>query len=77
VYGVLVGALGGLFRGLVRNRPEAVTTEVLPTRYEVRCTAEELSVAQTLLADAADVDDGRVEREVIADAPQSQQKNAA
>ncbi|MET9274462.1 hypothetical protein [Kribbella sp. NPDC003557] len=77
VYGGLVGALGGLFRGLVRNRPEAVTTEILPTRYEVRCTTEELSVAQTLLADAADVDDGRVEREVIADAPQPQQKNAA
>jgi hypothetical protein len=70
VYGVLIGALWGLFRGLVRNRPDAVTTEVLPTRYEVRCPADELSVAQTLLADAADVDDGRVEREVIADAPQ-------
>ena len=70
VYGVLIGALWGLFRGLVRNRPDAITSEVVPTRYEVRCPAEELSVAQTLLADAADVDDGRVEREVIADAPQ-------
>jgi len=70
VYGVLLGALWGLFRGLVRNRPDAFTTEVLPTRYEVRCPADELSVAQTLLADAADIDDGRVEREVIADAPE-------
>jgi hypothetical protein len=82
VYGVLVGALWGLFRGLVRNRPELVTTEILPTRYEVRCTAEELRVAQTLLADAADVDDGRVDRGVIADAPRPArdvrpEKNAA
>lgn len=69
VYGVLIGTLWGLFRGLARNRPDAVSTEVLPTHYEVRCPADELSVAQTLLADAADVDDGRVEREVIADAP--------
>ena len=69
VYGVLIGALWGLFRGLVRNRPDADATEVLPTRYEVRCPADELSVAQTLLADAADIDDGRVERGVIADAP--------
>ena len=72
VYGVLIGALWGLFRGLVRNRPDASTTAVVPTRYEVRCAADELSVAQTLLADAADVDDGRVEREVIADAPQQE-----
>jgi hypothetical protein len=82
VYGVLIGTLWGLFRGLVRNRPDAITTEVVPTRYEVRCPSEELSVAQTLLADAADIDDGRVEREVIADAPHkdakdSQHKNAA
>jgi hypothetical protein len=69
VYGVLVGALWGLFRGLVRNRPELVSTEILPTRYEVRCPDDELAVAQTLLADADDVDDGRVERGVIADAP--------
>ncbi|TDW83521.1 general stress protein [Kribbella sp. VKM Ac-2566] len=73
VYGVLIGALWGLFRGLVRNRPDAFDTEVLPTRYEVRCPADELSVARTLLADAADVDDGRVERGVIADAPQSEE----
>jgi hypothetical protein len=79
VYGVLVGALWGLFRGLVRNRPEAVTTEILPTRYEVRCPADELAVAQTLLAEATDVDDGRLEREVIADAPQptAEHKDAA
>ena len=70
VYGVLIGTLWGLFRGLIRNRPEAVSTDVVPTRYEVRCPVEELSVAQTLLADASDVDDGRVEREVIADAPE-------
>lgn len=71
VYGVLIGGLWGLFRGLVRNRPDAITTEVVPTSYEVRCPSEELSVARTLLADAADIDDGRVEREVIADAPQT------
>ncbi|NIK57926.1 hypothetical protein [Kribbella shirazensis] len=70
VYGVLVGALWGMFRGLVRNRPEAVSTEIVPTRYEVRCPSDELSVAQTLLANAADVDDGRIERSVIAEAPQ-------
>jgi hypothetical protein len=70
VYGVLLGGLFGLFRGLVRNRPDAVTTDVLPTRYEVRCPTDDLAVAQTLLADAADVDDGRVERQVIADAPE-------
>jgi hypothetical protein len=72
VYGVLIGALWGLFRGLIRNRPDAVATEVVPTRFEVRCPVEELSVARTLLADADadDVDDGQVERQVIADAPQ-------
>jgi hypothetical protein len=80
VYGVLIGGLWGLFRGLVRNRPDEVTTEIVPTRFEVRCPADELSVAQTLLADAADVDDGRLEREVIADAPpkaDAPQKHAA
>lgn len=77
VYGVLIGALWGLFRGLVRNRPDAVTTEVVPTRFEVRCPSEELSVARTLLADATDVDDdGRVEREVIANAPHKDKKAA-
>ncbi|HET6985341.1 MAG TPA: general stress protein [Kribbella sp.] len=69
VYGALIGGLWGLFRGLVRNRPDAITTEVVPTRYEVRCPSQEVSVALTLLADAVDVDDSRVEREVIADAP--------
>jgi hypothetical protein len=70
VYGVLLGTLWGLFRGLIRNRPDAVATEVVPTRFEIRCADEELSVARTLLADASDVDDdGRVERQVIADAP--------
>jgi hypothetical protein len=77
VYGVLVGTLWGLFRGLVRNRPDAVITQVLPTSYEVRCPTDELTVAQTLLADAADVDDGRVKRGVIADAPTREHKNAA
>jgi hypothetical protein len=72
VYGVLIGALWGLFRGLIRNRPDAVATEVVPTRFEVRCPVDELSVARTLLADADDVDDGRVERQVIADAPQKE-----
>jgi len=74
VYGALIGGLWGLFKGLVRNRPDAVSIEIVPTRYEVRCPPEELSVAQTLLADAADIDDGRVEREVIADAPQHEPK---
>jgi len=69
VYGVLLGTLWGLFRGLIRNRPDAIATEVVPTRFEIRCPDEELSVARTLLADADDVDDGRVERQVIADAP--------
>jgi hypothetical protein len=77
VYGVLVGALWGLFRGLVRNRPDAVATEVVPTRFEVRCPDEELSVARTLLADASDVDGGRVEREVIAETERAAQKDAA
>ncbi|MEU4195827.1 hypothetical protein AB0E69_28255 [Kribbella sp. NPDC026611] len=76
VYGVLLGGLWGLFRGLASNRPEAVTTEVLPTRYEVRCPSDELAVAQTLLANASDIDDGRVEREVIADAPQHHKRAA-
>jgi hypothetical protein len=61
VYGVLIGALWGLFRGLVQNRPDAVTTEVVPTRFEVRCRPEDLAVAQTLLAD---VTDAPVEHEV-------------
>ncbi|HEY3558046.1 MAG TPA: general stress protein [Kribbella sp.] len=78
VYGVLVGALWGLFRGLVRNRPDLISTEIVPTRYEVRCPSDELSIAQTLLADAADVDDGRVERSVIADAqPAEAHRDAA
>jgi hypothetical protein len=78
VFGLLVGALWGLFRGLARNRPDVVRTEILPTRYEIRCPSDELSVAQTLLADAADVDDNRLERDTIADAPQpSEHKHAA
>ncbi|WP_350274547.1 hypothetical protein [Kribbella sp. HUAS MG21] len=79
VYGVLVGALWGMFRGLGRNRPEAVSTEIVPTRYEVRCPSDELSVARTLLANASDVDDGRIDRSVIADAPQPEEehRNAA
>lgn len=80
VYGGLLGTLWGLFRGLIRNRPDVVETVVVPTRYEVRCPVEELSVARTLLADATDVNDGgRVEREVIADAPheRTEHKNAA
>jgi hypothetical protein len=54
VYGVLVGALWGLFRGLVRNRPDAIATEILPTHYEVRCPTPERAVAQALLADDAE-----------------------
>jgi hypothetical protein len=49
VYGVLVGALIGLARGLVHNRPDAVFTELLPSRYEVRCAAADASVARALL----------------------------
>lgn len=49
VYGVLVGGLIGLGRGLVHNRPEAVFTELLPARYEVRATAVDASVARALL----------------------------
>ncbi|GAA3134643.1 hypothetical protein GCM10010530_63780 [Kribbella aluminosa] len=78
VYGLIVGTLWGLFRALVRNRPDTITTEIHPTRYELRCPADELSVAQTLLADAADVDDGRVERGVVADArPTEEHRDAA
>jgi uncharacterized membrane protein len=76
VYGVLVGALWGLFRGLVRNRPDLVTTQILPTRYELRCPSDQLSVAQTLLAGATDIDDSRVERDVIADAHRPEQHAA-
>jgi hypothetical protein len=49
VYGVLVGALIGFGRGLVHNRPEAIFTELLPARYEVRATAADASVARALL----------------------------
>ncbi|HZX08329.1 hypothetical protein [Kribbella sp.] len=78
VYGLLVGALWGLFRGLVRNRPETVTTETLPTYYELRCPADELSVAQTLLADAAEVEvDSHVEHDVTADAHPEEHRDAA
>lgn len=49
LYGVILGALVGFFKGLVRNRPDAVTTEVRPTRYEVRCPPDDLSVAKKLL----------------------------
>ncbi|MEU8225712.1 hypothetical protein [Kribbella sp. NPDC048915] len=76
VYGVIVGTLWGLFRGLARNRPDVVSTEVLPTHYEIRCPAEELRVAQTLLSGAAAVDDGRLERTVIADATRTERRAA-
>ncbi|TDD44756.1 hypothetical protein E1263_40120 [Kribbella antibiotica] len=50
VYGVLVGALWGLFQGLVRNRPDAPAIEVItPSYYEVRCVVEDVSVALSLL----------------------------
>ncbi|WBQ07540.1 general stress protein [Kribbella sp. CA-293567] len=49
VYGVIIGALTGFFRGLIRNRPDAVSTEVVPARYEVRCAAADASVARSLL----------------------------
>ncbi|WP_433160289.1 general stress protein [Kribbella sp. CA-247076] len=73
VYGGLLGTLHGLFRGLIRNRPDAVETEVVPTRYELRCPADELSVAHTLLTTAgatdytADADQAPVEQEVVAE----------
>ena len=65
VYGGLLGTLWGLFRGLIRNRPDVVETEVVPTRYEVRCAVEDLSVARTLLADAAVGNGGEVEGETM------------
>jgi len=50
VYGVLVGALWGLFQGLVRNRPDAPPVEVItPTYYEVRCAVDDAAVALRLL----------------------------
>lgn len=49
VYGLLTGALWGFFRGLVHNRPDADSTEVLPTRFEVRCPADYVTVARRLL----------------------------
>src|SRR5689334_19996992 len=50
VYGVLVGALWGLFQGLVRNRPDAPPVEVItPSYYEVRCAVEDVSIALSLL----------------------------
>ncbi|WP_405060623.1 hypothetical protein OG474_03035 [Kribbella sp. NBC_01505] len=50
VYGVLVGALWGLFQGLVRNRPDAPAVEVItPSYYEVRCALDDASVALRLL----------------------------
>jgi hypothetical protein len=49
VYGVLVGGLIGLFRGLIHNRPDAVFTDLLPARYEVRATAADASIARALL----------------------------
>lgn len=49
VYGVIIGALVGFFRGLIRNRPDAGFTDVLPARYEVRCAAADASVARSLL----------------------------
>lgn len=69
VYGVLIGALWGLFRALVRNRPDAESTEVVPTRFEVRCPLEEVSVAKTLLASTQEPDDDPVTAQAIADAP--------
>ncbi|MFI5713129.1 hypothetical protein [Kribbella sp. NPDC051620] len=49
VYGVIIGALTGFFKGLVNNRPDAGFTEVLPARYEVRASAQDASVARALL----------------------------
>jgi len=49
VYGVIVGALTGFFRGLIRNRPDAGSTDVVPAHYEVRCAAADASVARALL----------------------------
>lgn len=55
VYGVLVGAMWGLFQGLVRNRPDAPAVEVItPSYYEVRCAVEDVSVALSLLGTEAE-----------------------
>ncbi|GAB3951802.1 hypothetical protein GCM10029976_088820 [Kribbella albertanoniae] len=57
VYGVLVGALWGLFQGLVRNRPDAPAVEVItPSYYEVRCAVEDASVALSLLGAEPEVE---------------------
>ena len=76
VYGAIVGTLWGLFRGLIRNRPDAVITQVVPTTYEVRCPTDELAVARTLLANTTNAEAAQAEREAI---PNTQQhhKNAA
>ncbi|ONI77646.1 hypothetical protein BWI15_03850 [Kribbella sp. ALI-6-A] len=55
VYGAILGALVGFFKALVRNRPEAATTEVHPTEYEVRCAPADVVVAKKLLATPPDL----------------------
>jgi len=76
VYGAIVGTLWGLFRGLIRNRPDAVITQVVPTTYEVRCPTDELAVARTLLANTTNAEAAQAEREAIPNTPQHH-KNAA
>jgi hypothetical protein len=55
VYGAILGGLVGFFKALVRNRPEAATTEVHPTEYEVRCAPADVAVAKKLLATPPDL----------------------
>ncbi|MFK4089061.1 general stress protein [Kribbella sp. NPDC020789] len=69
VYGVLIGALWGLFQGLVRNRPDAPPVEVIaPTYYEVRCAVDDVSVALSLLGTDPEPEPV-VEPQLVADAP--------
>jgi hypothetical protein len=55
VYGAILGALVGFFKALVRNRPEAETSEVRPTEYEVRCAPADVAVAKKLLSTPPDL----------------------
>ncbi|GAA0613462.1 hypothetical protein HPO96_26790 [Kribbella sandramycini] len=50
VYGALIGAMWGLFQGLVRNRPDAPLVEtIVPSYYEVRSHVDDVPVALSLL----------------------------
>ncbi len=70
VYGVLVGAMWGLFQGLVRNRPDAPAVEVItPSYYEVRCAVEDVSVALSLLGTEPEVEPEPLISQLLVDPP--------